>query len=49
MLRNVSSHTLNEGMGFCHFIQYAHQDLAVLHEVADLVFHDRESLRGKFI
>ena len=44
-----SPRTLNERMCFRYFIQSAHQDFAVLDEVADMVFHDREGLRGQFV
>ena len=44
-----SPRTLNERMCFRYFIQSAHQDFAVLDEVADMVFHDREGLRSKFV
>ena len=41
--------TLNKRMGLRHFIQRTHQDFAVLDEVADMIFHDRERLRSKFV
>ena len=45
--------TLNERMYFRYVIQHPHQGLAVLHEVADIVLHNREALcealRDKFI